>query len=145
MVELVGAEIAGVAVLRPAVQCYVTGAGPTLAPNTMQGDDPCWLWLAPDRTLFVAHAPHAAPGEGFVSDISDGLIAFEIADAVLIAMSCTLDPFGPLLAPGRCAQTMFGGIKALIYPSGAAWRVHAERQFAAYLLEWFAQASSALR
>ncbi len=126
-------------------QYYVTPMD--LAPNTRLGTDPYWLWLAPDRALFVSDSSAAPPDADFVSDMTDGLAVFEIAGgraASIVAMSCTLDPNGPALAPGSCAQTLFGGVKVLLYASDAKFRLHAERQFAAYLLEWFSQAASAL-
>jgi sarcosine oxidase gamma subunit len=46
---------------------------------------------------------------------------------------------------GRCAQTLFGGVKVLLYAHGDGFRLHAERQFAAFLLEWLAQAVAALK
>lgn len=118
---------------------------PDLAPNELRGDGDRWLWLAPDRALCIGAIE---PPAGFVSDVTDGLASFEIAGprAVdILAMASTLDP--ALLAPGRCAQTLFAGIKVVLYASGSrdTLRLHAERSFAPYLLEWFTQAASALQ
>lgn len=118
-----------------------------LAPNELRGAGPCWLWLAPDRALLAGAT--AAP-EGFVSDISDGLATFDIIGpraAEIVAMGGTLDPAGEVLAPGRCAQTVFAGVKVVLYAQGsrAHVRLHAERSLAAYLLAWFTQAVSALQ
>jgi heterotetrameric sarcosine oxidase gamma subunit len=134
------AQAPGVTVraLDPAGQFYVTGARMP-APNTRVGDA---LWLAPDRLLRVGGAP---PEGAFISDVTDGLVLFEIAGpraAEIIAASTTLDP--ALVADGRCAQTLFGGIKVVLYADGDGFRLHAERQFAAFLLEWLCQAVSAL-
>jgi heterotetrameric sarcosine oxidase gamma subunit len=126
-----------------AAQHYVSGA--TLAANTIAGSDPYTLWLAPDRALLVGAI--ADIPAGFVSDMTDGLAVFDIsgprADEV-IAMGCTLAPSGPALARGRCAQTVFGGVRVILYRRGDGFRVHVERQLAAFLLEWFSQAVSAL-
>ena len=62
----------------------------------------------------------------------------------IVAVSTTLDPTSPVLAPGRCAQTLFGGVKVVLYAYGDGFRLHAERQFSAFLLEWLRQAASAL-
>ena len=108
------------------------------APNTMIGHDPYTLWLAPDRALQVG----GAPPPGFVSDMTDGLAVFELSGPRardVIAMSTTLAP----PEPGACAQTLFGGVRVLIYPYGATFRIHVERQLAAFLLAWFQQAASA--
>ena len=135
---------ASVRVLEPVGQFYVTG-GALQEPNTRVGDGACVLWLAPDRTLVVADAP---PDVAFVSDVTDGLVLFEIAGpraGEIIASGCTVDPAGPLLAPGRCVQTVFGGVKVVLYAFGNAFRLHAERPFAAFLLEWLSRAVSALK
>lgn len=137
---------AAVRIVDPGPLCYITPAF-DLAPNERRGDTPYWLWLAPDRALRVGAG--AAP-EGFVSDMTDGLATFEISGpraAEIVAMGCTLDPRGPALAPGRCAQTVFAGVKVVLYAHGlpGTFRLHAERTLAAYLLEWFTQAVSALQ
>jgi heterotetrameric sarcosine oxidase gamma subunit len=148
---LASASGATVRLIAPASQHYVTGAGPLLAPNMRDGVDPYWLWLAPDRVLLVGIAqPAILPEGGFISDVTDGLAIFEIEGpqaGEIIAMGCTLDAAGPELAPGRCAQTSFAGVRALLYAQGSrtCFRLHAERSLAAYLTEWFTQAASALR
>jgi heterotetrameric sarcosine oxidase gamma subunit len=122
-----------------AAQFYVPVAQPA---NTRLGDDPYTLWLAPDRALQVGGS---AP-DGFVSDITDGLAVFDIVGpraSDVVAMGCTLTP--ALLAPGRCAQTVFGGVKILIYAFGDGFRLHVERPFAAFILEWLQQATTALQ
>ncbi len=127
----------GVAVrLLDLVQFYLPCAQP---PNSIVGDDPYTLWLAPDRALQVGGTASA----GFVSDMTDGLAVFELsgprADEI-VAMGCTLG-----LSPSACAQTVFGGVRVVIYRHGAAIRVHVERQLADFLLLWFQTALSALQ
>lgn len=144
------ASAAGLTVrlLDPAAQFYVTGAD--VLPNTVQGGEPYLLWLAPDRCLLVAETATPDTAQyGFVSDMTDGLALFEVVGpraGEIVAMGCTLAPGGPQLVLGHCAQTLFGGVRVVIYRHGTAERfqVHAERQLAAYLLEWFKQAASAL-
>ncbi len=135
-----------VRVLDPPGQFYVTGA-PPLAPNTRTDGDPYSLWLAPDRTLVIYEARHGVPEGGFVSDVTDGLLLVEIVGpraGDIVATSTTLDPTSSVLAVGRCAQTLFGGVKVVLYAHGDGFRLHAERQFAAFLLEWLRQAATAL-
>jgi heterotetrameric sarcosine oxidase gamma subunit len=125
-------------------QFYVTG-GPALAPNSRADADPYRMWLAPDRTLVVYETWRAQPEGAFVSDVTDGLAVFEIAGpraAEIIAASTTLD--AAAFAPGSCAQTQFGGVKVVLYAYGDGFRLHVERPFAAFLLEWFRHAASAL-
>lgn len=135
-------------VLDPAGQFYVTHGSAPLAPNRVTGTDPYLAWLAPDRALLVAEAvPASEVGFTFVSDVTDGLAVFEISGAQapeIISGGCTLNPNGPELAPGACAQTVFGGVRVLIYVRDGRFRLHVERQLAAFLLEWFRQAASAL-
>jgi len=130
-----------------AAQFYVTG-GPALAPNARAGDDPYSLWLAPDRTLVVYEMQPGTPAGSFVSDVTDGLVVFDITGpraGEIIAASTTLDPSSPVLAAGSCAQTLFGGVKVVLYAYNDGFRLHAERPFAAFLLEWLSQAASALK
>jgi heterotetrameric sarcosine oxidase gamma subunit len=135
-----------VRVLDPPGQFYITG-GRELAPNSRADADPYRLWLAPDRALVVYETRHERPAGGFVSDVTDGLLLVEITGlraGDIIAVSTTLDPTTAVLAPGRCVQTLFGGVKVVLYAYGDGFRLHAERQFAAFLLEWLRQAASAL-
>jgi heterotetrameric sarcosine oxidase gamma subunit len=136
-----------VRLLAPASLAFVTPAPATLAPNVRDGEDPYWLWLAPDRALLVGNTEPATPPEqAFVSDITDGIAVFEIAGpraTEIVAMSCPLDLRA--LAPGRCAQTVFAGVKVTLYAYGpeGSFRLHAERSLATFLLAWFQQAASA--
>lgn len=135
-----------VRVLDPAAQFLITGA-PALAPNTIADFHPYSLWLAPDRTLVVYENERGSPQGGFVSDVTDGLCLVEIVGpraGEIVAMSSTLDPAGSVLAQGRCAQTLFGGVKVIIYAYGHGFRLHAERAFAAFLVAWLRQAATAL-
>jgi len=57
-------------------------------------------------------------------------------------MGSSLDP--ALLAPGRCAQTIFAGVKVVLYRHDEALRLHVERPLAAHVLARLHEASSAL-
>ncbi|MCW3474380.1 aminomethyltransferase family protein [Limobrevibacterium gyesilva] len=128
----------------PAGQWLVTGTD--MEPNTRAGTDPYALWLAPGRRLVVADTPAPAPDDTFVSDVTDGLVLIEIIGSRsmdLLAMGCPLDPLS--LPQGACAQTLFAGIRVVLYRHGAAVRMHVERPLASWLLDWFRQAATSLR
>ncbi len=131
--------------VRPAGLWYVSQGGAEPEPNAVIGDDPCWLWLAPDRRLVVAYQPAARPEAGFVTDMTDGLSVFALfaphADS-LLAMGSTLDP--ALLRPGRCAQTLFAGVRVVLLPRPDALHLFVERPLTQYLRDWFGQAATAL-
>ncbi len=126
---------------------FLVGGAPDGAPNTCSGSDPYSLWLSPDRSLVVCESTRVPPAGAFVSDVTDGLAVFQIAGPAageMIAMSTTLGHASAVLAPGRCAQTLFDGVKVVLYAHGDGFRLHTERQFAAFLLEWLMRAASAL-
>ncbi len=133
-------EGAGICVRIVAVAGQFLVSGADVPANTVEGDDPYAVWLAPGRRLVVG----AIASEGnFVSDVSDGLVVIEISGAhtdELLAMGCPLD-IGAL-ARGRCAQTLFAGVKTLIYRHGDAVRLHIERSLAQWLLDWLQVAAT---
>lgn len=96
--------------------------------------------LAPNRLLAItAAAPH-----GTCSNVSHGMAVFAVDashDSDFWAMGCAL----PLTAisPGRCAQTIFAGVKLLAYRHDGVIRLHVERPLASHLLCWFRQAATA--
>ncbi len=115
-------------------------SGPDMPPNTIEGNDHYALWLAPGRRLVVGDT---APSGSFVSDVSDGMVVIEISGAHtkdVLAMACPLDLAA--LVSGRCAQTLFAGVKVLLYRHGAAIRMHVERSLAEWLLDWLRQAAT---
>jgi sarcosine oxidase gamma subunit len=118
-------------------------SGPPTPPGEVTGDDAAYAaWLAPGRRLVVGATP---PADDFVSDVSEGYAVFEFAGARcwdMLAMGSPLDP--AQLGPGRCARTLFAGVRVLVYPHGAALRLHVERPLARHLLAWFRTAATAL-
>ena len=130
----------GIAIrVREVVGQYLV-SGADIPPNTIEGSDPYGLWLAPGRRLVVGGA---VPGGSFVSDVSDGMVVVELsgvrADEIL-AMGCPLDPAA--LVAGHCAQTLFAGVKVVLYRHGDAVRLHVERSLAQWLLDWLRQAAT---
>ena len=122
-------------------QWIVTGRD--LPANTIDAGPPVSIWLTPDRCLVVAETTTAPPGENFVSDVTDGFVLFDITGVnarALLAMASPLDPAA--LAPGHCAQTLFAGVKVIIYPDGDGLRLHVERALAEWLVAWIAQAAT---
>ena len=118
-------------------------AGGNQPANTVVGDDPARLWLAPGRALVVGFRHPVVPDGGFVSDVTDGQAVFALADADdIISMATTLDP--ALLASGFCAQTMFAGVKVLLWRRGDAVLLHVDRPLGNYLAAWLKQAATAL-
>jgi sarcosine oxidase gamma subunit len=89
----------------------------------------------------VAESKTAPPGESLVSDVTDGFVIFDITGVntrALLAMASPLDPAA--LAPGHCAQTLFAGVKVIVYPHGDGLRLHAERALAEWLMAWIGKA-----
>ncbi len=113
--------------------------------NTARGDDPVSLWLSPGRVLVVGFTDATPPAGNFVSDLTHGQAVFRLTGAALadiLAMGTSLDP--ALLAPGHCAQTLFAGVKTLLYRHGEALHLHVDRPLAAFVAAWLAQAATAL-
>jgi heterotetrameric sarcosine oxidase gamma subunit len=115
-------------------------SGPDMPPNTIEGDDPYALWLAPGRRLVVGAT---IPTGTFVSDVSDGMVVFEISGArtdEVLAMGCPLDLAA--LASGHCALTLFAGVKVLLYRHCNAVRLHVDRSLSQWLLDLLRQAAT---
>jgi sarcosine oxidase gamma subunit len=129
-------------VIQPASIHLVSGRDQ--AANSVVGSAPASLWLAPKRALVVAFDRAVTPDGEFVSDVTDGQTVFALANPDdIIAMATTLDP--ALLAPGLCAQTLFAGVKALLWRRGDMMLVHVDRPLGNYLAAWLAKAGSALQ
>jgi hypothetical protein len=122
-------------------QYLITGEH-DVAPNRIGSIDGGYAcWLAPRRRLAVT----ATKPIGFASDISHGMAVFTInagQDKDFLAMGCTLPP--AMLAEGHCAQTIFAGLKLLLYRRRGLLHLHVERPLAAHLLLWFRQTATAL-
>jgi len=129
-----------IAIRVPEIAGQFLVSGADMPPNTIEGSDPYALWLAPGQRLFVGGA---VPDGTFVSDVTDGMVVIELSGArtdEILAMGCPLDLAS--LAQGRCAQTLFAGVKVLLYRHGDAVRLHVERPLAYWLLDWLRQAAT---
>jgi len=128
---------------RPPARIWLA-AGPGVAPNTAEGSDPVHLWLAPNRRLIVADSAVPTPDVAFLSDITDGLHRFAISGPhtnALLAMATSLDP--AVLPPGRCAQTLWAGVKVTLHRTPDALLLYVDRPLAPWLLDWFRVALTA--
>jgi heterotetrameric sarcosine oxidase gamma subunit len=132
----------GIAIRAPEIAGQFLVSGTDMPANAIEGSDPYALWLAPGHRLVVGGA---VPDGTFVSDVTDGMVVIELfgtrTDDIL-AMGCPLDLAS--LAPGRCAQTLFAGVKVLLYRRGDAVRLHVERPLAHWLLDWLRQAATSV-
>jgi len=118
-------------------------AGGDQPANSVVGDDPAHLWLAPGRALVVGFERAAKPDGDFVSDVTDGQAVFALSRAEdILAMATTLDP--ALLEPGLCAQTVFAGVKVLLWRRGGTMLLHVDRPLGNYIAAWLTQAATAL-
>ena len=108
-------------------------------------------WLA---MLCASDArPHPSPDRSrrtlagatrHVADVSHGRTVFAIAGpgAIgLLAHGCSLDLHPRVFAPGRCAQTLFAQVPALLHLRSAEPRfdLHVDASHEAHLRHWFAQ------
>jgi len=128
----------GITVRAVAVAGQFLVSGDDMPPNTIEGSEPYALWLAPGRRLVVGAS---VPAGTFVSDVSDGMTVLELSGAHtndILAMGCPLDASS--LVSNRCAQTVFAGVKVLLYRHGDTVRLHVERPLAQWLLDWLRQA-----
>jgi sarcosine oxidase subunit gamma len=108
----------------------VLGLALPLQPNTsVRADRSALLWLGPRSWLYVVmtdapdddfdaarKAINAAGGALF--DVSSSYVAWTIAgeaSARVLNRGCPLDLHPMAFAPGRCAQSVFGHVNALLY------------------------------
>jgi sarcosine oxidase subunit gamma len=127
-------------------------------PNTVAGDAPRVLWLAPSEwaildapaEVVVARVAQACgTGLWHCADLTESRVAFEVRGARgpdLLAKGCSLDLHPRAFAPGACARTLLAQVPAWIEPRGApggarAWLVHADTSVAAWLRAWFTDAA----
>ena len=108
----------------------VLGLALPLHPNTStRAGDTMLLWLGPRSWLYVATGDAAhddfdaarkainATG-GALFDVSSSYVAWTVsgeASARVLSRGCPLDLHPAALAPGRCAQSLFGHVNALVH------------------------------
>lgn len=124
-------------------------------PNTAAGSPDSVLWLSPhewavtgvDPEIVVTNVARACGATLHqVSDMSSGYALFEISGAharSVMAKSCSLDFHPRKFSSGRCAQTIFAQVAALIHQPGAEPRycVYAEESLTHYLRTWLSDAA----
>lgn len=168
-------SVAGVTlrVLAPASQLWLSGnpaddafqsalggllGAPLPEAGRTAGEETLALWHAPDRWLLVGEAAGlaqrvAAATRGshcLVSDVTDGLAAFEIAGPLardLLAQGTSFDLRPAAFGPGQGAATLFAGLRVSLYPwrSDDCLRLHGERASARFLWDWLTTAAEACR
>jgi sarcosine oxidase gamma subunit len=120
------------------------GAGETLGPRQVCGDDSYALRVAPDRVLFVAVAQVldasalAVPGCA-ITDISDGMLIFEVrgnAAAELMAQGSEYPFDDTTVLPRESAMMQFAGFRLAVSRRAHGWRLHVERPWAPALWRW---------
>jgi sarcosine oxidase subunit gamma len=126
----------------------VLGLPLPLKPNTSaRADGSALLWLGPRSWLYVvmgdaAHDDFDAARRtinaagGALFDVSSSYVAWTIAGAAsarVLNRGCPLDLHPAAFAPGRCAQSVFGHVNALLYrpDERSAFVVMVARSFAA--------------
>jgi sarcosine oxidase subunit gamma len=126
----------------------VLGLALPLQPNTSaRADGSTLLWLGPSSWLFVVlgdsrgddfYAALRAVNEagGALFDVSSSYVAWSVAgeaSARVLNRGCPLDLHPAAFAPGRCAQSVFGHVNALLYrpDERSAFIVMVARSFAA--------------
>lgn len=118
---------------------YLVSGTHGIAPGTIAqipGGYACWL--TPGRYLAVT----ITPPEGFVSEITHGSVVFAITAHAddLVAMGCSLPAVA--IDEGRCAQTLFAGLRALLVRHEGTLQIHVERSLAPHLRDWLRQAAT---
>lgn len=119
-------------------------------PNSMAGSAVRVAWLAPG-----AWAIFAPPGEAAAkviaachdrlfnfADVSAGRSLWRISGpraADLVASACSIDVHPKSFVAGRCAQSLFAQVPALIMPGADvdSFEVLADASFDGHLMEWF--------
>lgn len=119
-------------------------------PNSMSGGDLRVAWLAPDSWAIFAPPREvearikAACADRLFSyvDVSAGRSLWRIAGAKapeLVSAACSIDVHPRVFGAGRCAQSLFAQVPALIMRGDdeATFEVLADASFDGHLAEWF--------
>jgi sarcosine oxidase subunit gamma len=123
-------------------------------PNTATGETPFVAWLGPAEWAIFAPAEQIASTitqtcSGRVHqlvDLSAGRRLWRVEGPqarAVVAMACSLDLHPRAFGPGRCAQSLFADIAALIISQdeNRAFDIVADASFAGHLRAWFSDAS----
>jgi sarcosine oxidase, subunit gamma len=120
-------------------------------PNHAVGAEPRVMWLGPGEWLIVgevdAEVLCAAAVEAtvmHVASVGDSRASYALTGHVardLLAKGCSLDLHPRTFAVGRCAQTLFAQVSAVIdHPSDDVFVLQADASYAHHLQSWFSDA-----
>jgi sarcosine oxidase, subunit gamma len=120
------------------------GAGETVGPHQVCDSDVYALRLAPDRVLFVvgaqaADAPTAVAPGCAITDVSDGMLIFEVrgtASPDLMAQANEYPFELNTVSPIESAVMQFAGFRLAVSRRTYGWRLHIERPWAPALWRW---------
>lgn len=139
----------------PAVAGVVGLALPEVPCTYAARDDVAAYWLGPGEWLlaksagsnaeFEARLRSALGGSGAVVDVSAGYARYSFGGpkaAELLMKACPYDFGGPSFGPGRCVQTVFAKITALVAGrEDSSFDLAIRRSYTAYFERWTADAS----
>jgi len=129
-----------------------------LAPNTTSNGEPLVIWLGCSRWMIVCKETEvgqlcqrvrdALAGTAcIVADCSDSRIVFRISGKharTLMAKCCAVDLHPDQFSPGRCAQTLFARIPALIHQidTSPSFNLYVDTSLSVYAWRYLVDASS---
>jgi len=147
------AGILSVELTQPSHAIIISQPNIALAANQVEDLSICKaFWLGPNRILAISDqgqidADFFGP-DAILSDITDGLALFHIRGPgwrAICARGSSIDPAGPVLEIGSCAQLLFAGLRALVHRTAADHMIiQIERPMADFFCQWLTQAVEAL-
>jgi len=122
-------------------------------PNTVEGNDPFALWMAPGDWLVYSRTHSASDLASelraeihaqslLTTDVSGGRCVLELCGARtldVLMRDCPLDLEGGAIPAEQCAQTLFAHTTVIIHrPSSALthWILFVERSVSQHVWEW---------
>jgi sarcosine oxidase, subunit gamma len=121
--------------------------------NTAVGDDVCILWVAPTAWAIVGlgavevelRVARACRNTLYhLADLAPAYALFDISGVHargIFEKSCPLDLHPRTMPPGRCAQTAFAQVKALVQSRRSGFRVYIDSSLKAYMRHWLSDAA----
>lgn len=124
-----------------------------IEPNTTAGDDVCVLWLGPTEWVIVGLAAIEVESRivrachdtlYHLADLAPAYAVFDISGVHarnFVEKSCPLDLHARTMPYGRCAQTVFAQVKALIQSKRSGFCVYVDSSLKAYMRHWLIDAA----